>query len=80
MFKVSGINDLWRLYLAAQDDDVNFRYIAILADYVPSTAQQFDKAEMNREFDYGRAIALKGIEWKIAPPGYTAPLEKTVPQ
>lgn len=73
MFKVSGINDLWRLYLSARDDDVRFRYIAIPADYVPSTSAQFDKAEMNREYDYGHAMALKGIEWFNSPPGYAAP-------
>jgi len=73
MFKVSGINDLWRLYLSSRDDDMTFRYIAIPADYVPSTTQQFDKTEMNREYDYGRNMALKGIKWFDAPPGYAAP-------
>lgn len=73
MFKVSGINDLWRLYLSSRDDNIAFRYIAIPADYVPSTTQQFDKTEMNREYDYGLNMALKGIKWFTAPPGYAAP-------
>jgi hypothetical protein len=74
MFKMSGINDLWRLYLSTRDDNVNFRYVAIPADYVPSTAEQFDKAEMNREYDYGHKMALDGITWLTAPPGYAAPV------
>ena len=73
MFKVSGINDLWRLYLSTRDDNVNFRYIAIPAEYVPQTSQQFDKAEMNREYGYGRKMALEGIPWIPTPPGYAAP-------
>ncbi|HEY1385365.1 MAG TPA: patatin-like phospholipase family protein, partial [Dongiaceae bacterium] len=73
MFKVSGINDLWRLYLSSRDDNVTFRYTAIPADYVPSTTEQFDKAEMNREYDYGRNMALSGIQWFDSPPGYAAP-------
>ena len=80
MFKVSGINDLWRLYFAARDDNVTFRYIAITKEYVPSTAQQFDKAEMNREYDYGRAMAIGGIYWLTVPPGYAAPSSNMVVQ
>jgi hypothetical protein len=73
MFKVSGINDLWRLYLSSRDDGVAFHYTAIPADYVPSTTRQFDKVEMNREYDYGRNMALKGVQWFTTPPGYAAP-------
>ena len=73
MFKMSGINDLWRLYLSTRDDNVNFRYTAIPADYVPSTTQQFDKKEMNREYQYGHQMALDGITWMTSPPGYAAP-------
>lgn len=68
MFKVSGINDLWRLYLGAKDDIVAFHCTAIPADYVLSTPDQFNEEEMNREYDYGRQMALKGIEWKTVPP------------
>jgi hypothetical protein len=80
MLKVSGINDLWRLYFSTRDDDVHFHYIAIPADYVPSTTQQFDQAEMNREFKFGRDMALRGISWQSTPPGYAAPQEHTVQQ
>lgn len=80
MFKVSGINDLWRLYFSARDDNATFRYIAIPAEYVPSTTDQFDKAEMNREYDYGRAMAIGGIYWLTVPPGYAAPSSNMVVQ
>lgn len=80
MLKVSGINDLWRLYLSTKDDDVHFHYIAIPADYVPSTTEQFDQAEMNREFKFGRDMALRGISWQSTPPGYAAPQEHIAQQ
>lgn len=76
MFKVSGINDLWRLYLGAKDDQVAFHYTAIPAEYVPSTPEQFNKEEMNLEYDYGRKIALDGIKWMTTPPGYAAPQDQ----
>jgi hypothetical protein len=80
MFKVSGINDLWRLYFSARDDQVTFRYIAIPKEYEPSTTEQFNKAEMNREYDYGRAMAIGGINWLTVPPGYSAPSSNMVVQ
>jgi hypothetical protein len=79
LLKVSGINDLWRLYLSTRDDEVDFHYIAIPADYVPSTTEQFNQAEMIREFDYGRKMALDGIQWRTTPPGYAAPHGTVVP-
>ena len=76
MFKVSGINDLWRRYIAARDDQVAYRYIAIPGDYVPKTAEQFNEAEMNREFAFGQQMALDGIPWMTSPPGYAAPMDQ----
>ena len=80
MLKVSGINDLWRLYLGARDDEVAFHYIAIPASYVPSTTEQFNQAEMNREYEFGRQLALDGIQWQTTPPGYAAPQSQVTQQ
>ncbi|MBI2253182.1 MAG: patatin-like phospholipase family protein [Proteobacteria bacterium] len=79
MFKMSGVNDLWRLYFSSRDDNVLFHYTAIPADYTPSTTQQFDNAEMNREFKLGEKIALDGIQWVMSPPGYAGQSQPTVP-
>jgi len=70
MLKVSGINDLWRLYLSSIHDKLEFNFIAIPDDYKALTTEQFDKAEMNHEFAYGEQLALKGIPWRNLPPGY----------
>ncbi|HVI91382.1 MAG TPA: patatin-like phospholipase family protein [Dongiaceae bacterium] len=71
MLKVSGINDLYRLYLSCLHDNVEFNYVSIPPDYKPLTKEQFDKAEMNQEFTYGEQLALKGISWRHLPPGYS---------
>lgn len=79
MFKASGVNDLWRLYFSSRDDNVTFRYTAIPADYRPQTTEQFDNAEMNREYDLGYNIATKGIDWIMSPPGYAGQSQSLVP-
>jgi hypothetical protein len=56
-----------------RDDDVQFHYVAIPADYVPSTIEQFNQVEMNRMFDFGYEKAMKGIPWRTVPPDYAAP-------
>lgn len=70
MLKVSGINDLWRLYLGSLTDNIEFRYISIPIDYKATTEEQFNEAEMKNEYAYGRELALKGIPWQVHPPGF----------
>jgi hypothetical protein len=70
MFKVSGINDLWRLYLSTIHDEIEFRYIAIPLEYEGTTEQQFNEAEMINQYKYGEKLASQGIPWMTTPPGY----------
>jgi hypothetical protein len=73
LFKVSGINDLWRLYLSTIHDDAEFRFISIPLDYKGETEEQFNKAEMTRQYYYGEKMALSGIPWLSIPPFYYGP-------
>ncbi|MBL8708342.1 MAG: patatin-like phospholipase family protein [Rhodospirillaceae bacterium] len=70
MLKMSGINDLYRLYLTSLHDKIEFRYIAIPPAFESKTHEQFVEAEMIRQFDFGREMALNGIPWQMTPPGY----------
>jgi hypothetical protein len=70
MLKVSGINDLWRLYLSSLTDSIEFRFISIPIEYKATTDEQFNEAEMKREYAFGRELALKGIPWQRHPPGF----------
>ena len=70
MLKVSGINDLYRLFLSTEHDHVGFYYIALPADYVRSTDEEFNEAEMNRQYQLGYELGADGIPWRRLPPGY----------
>lgn len=70
MLKMSGINDLYRLYLSSLHDNVEFRFIAIPPEFETKTSEQFVEAEMIRLYDFGHEMALKGIPWRTTPPGY----------
>jgi Patatin-like phospholipase len=76
LLKVSGINDLYRLYLSTRDDDVEFRYVSLPADYVRTTEKQFNKEEMNRQYELGYRLGVEGIPWQMSPPGYALPEQK----
>ena len=70
MLKVSGMNDLYRLFLSTEHDGVDFYYIALPADYVRSTDEEFNEAEMNRQYQLGYQLGASGIPWRRSPPGY----------
>lgn len=70
LLKVSGMNDLYRLYLSCLHDNVEFRYIAIPIAYKATTDEQFNEAEMIRQYSFGEQMAKAGIPWLTVPPGY----------
>jgi hypothetical protein len=70
MLKMSAINDLYRLYLATLHDDVEFRFIAIPQQFVSETEEQFNEAEMNRQYAFGEKMGREGIPWMSVPPVY----------
>jgi hypothetical protein len=78
MSKTSGINDLYRLYLSTRDDDVEFRFISLPPDYARTTEEEFNKAEMNRQYDLGYRLGVEGIPWKTLPPGYFSSSENQI--
>lgn len=73
LLKMSGVNDLYRLYLSTRDDNVNLHYVAMPKDYVPTTDEEFNQAEMNLQYNLGFEMAKKGVPWQSVPPGYAAP-------
>ena len=70
MFKVSGINDLYRLYVGQLTGELEFYYVAFPRDYVPVSVEEFDKEEMNQEYNLGYKLASEGVPWQRLPPGY----------
>jgi predicted patatin/cPLA2 family phospholipase len=70
MLKVSGINDLYRLYVGQLTGELEFYYVAFPRGYVPVSTEEFNKDEMNKEYDLGYQMATDGIPWERLPPGY----------
>ncbi|HKP22433.1 MAG TPA: patatin-like phospholipase family protein [Dongiaceae bacterium] len=70
LLKVSGINDLYRLFLSTEHDDIDFYFVALPTDYVRSTDEEFNEAEMNRQYNLGYQLGARGVPWRRLPPGY----------
>jgi len=70
MLKASGINDLYRLYLGDLAGELELRYVAIPHDYVPSSLEEFNQAEMVQQYNLGLGMGEKGIPWQRVPPGF----------
>lgn len=70
MLKVSGINDLYRLYVGQLTDELEFYYVAFPVGYMPISVEEFNKEEMNKEYDLGYKYGTEGIPWQRYPPGY----------
>jgi hypothetical protein len=70
MLKMSGINDLYRLYVGELTGELEFYYVAFPIGYVPVSAEEFNHEEMNKEYDLGYKLAGEGVPWQRLPPGY----------
>lgn len=70
LIRTQGIGDLYRIYLNAQRDGLDYNLA-----YVPSTfnaphKEDFDKDYMGQLFQTGYDAAVKGYPWAKTPPGY----------
>jgi predicted patatin/cPLA2 family phospholipase len=70
MLKMSGINDLYRLYVGELTGELEFYYVSFPPSYVPVSVEEFNKEEMNKEYDLGYQYGTEGIPWQRLPPGY----------
>ena len=72
LIQTQGIGDLYRLYLLAQKDGLDFNLAYIGADFTTEHKEDFDPAYMRALFDYGYQLGRRGYPWRKAPPGLTA--------
>ena len=69
MTKSSGVGDLYRIYSFAKRDGIDFNFIAMPASYEKKSEEPFDREDMNRLFNIGYDMSIKGIKWQKAPWG-----------
>ncbi len=65
-----GIGDLYRIYLVAQRDEIEFNQTSIPRDHVSSSREEFNPVEMKRLFNLGYKMAITGYHWDKYPPGF----------
>jgi hypothetical protein len=73
--KYQGVGDLYRIYVLAKRDDIDYNLAYIPKDFHPKRDSEFDSKYMNEEFNMAYNLALSGYEWTKYPPGFEpAPL------
>jgi hypothetical protein len=76
LIHTQGIGDLYRIYVTAQRDglDYNLAYIGPDFNYQGVKKEEFDTPYMQALFKYGFDLAKGGYPWKKLPPGLDVPL------
>jgi hypothetical protein len=69
LIQTQGIGDLYRIYLTAQIDGLDYNLAYIPSSFNVPKKEDFDTAYMRQLFDVGYSMAAKGYPWQKAPPG-----------
>jgi len=73
LIRNQGIGDLYRIYLAAQRDGIDYNLAFIPEDFKMEPKEEFDPEYMRGLFDLGFRMAKGGYPWKKAPMGFEPP-------
>ena len=73
LIRNQGIGDLYRIYLAAQRDGIDYNLAFIPEDFKMEPKEEFDPEYMRGLFDLGYRMAQGGYPWKKAPMGFEPP-------
>ena len=72
MIRYQGLGDLYRIYLQALRDGIDFNFACIPPDFDRKPREAFDTAYMRDLYELGRTAGRSGDAWRKAPPGYDA--------
>lgn len=70
MIASNAVNDLYRIYLTTQRDDVAFNLAYLDKGFAVPYEGPFEKEYMNKLFAYGFRKGAEGYDWHKTPPGY----------
>ncbi len=73
LIRTQGIGDLYRIYLGAQRDGIDYNLAFIPSDFEEKPKEAFDPVYMGKLFDLGYQMAQNGYPWEKAPPGFEPP-------
>jgi len=70
MIHTQGVGDLYRIYLTAERDGVDFNLAYIPAEFNAPHREEFDSAFMRALYDEGYRRSVGGYPWVKKPPGF----------
>jgi predicted acylesterase/phospholipase RssA len=70
LVKTHGEGDLYRIYVLALRDKIDYNLASIPADFNAPSDGMFDTVFMNKLFNLGYEMARNGYPWEKYPPGY----------
>jgi hypothetical protein len=69
LIRTQGIGDMYRVYIAAKRDGMDYHLAYIPDDFKEQSKEAFDRDYMTKLFDLGYRQAKGGGAWKKYPPG-----------
>jgi predicted acylesterase/phospholipase RssA len=73
LLRTQGIGDLYRIYLGARRDGIEYNLAYIPSPFLYEPEELFDRAYMKKLYDLGYRLARAGYPWEKAPPGFAPP-------
>ncbi|CAO3434901.1 patatin-like phospholipase family protein [Azospirillum doebereinerae] len=73
LIQTQGVGDLYRIYIAAQRDGIDFNLAYVPETFKTPLREPFDPIYMKELFKVGYDLAANGYPWGKTPPGYAAP-------
>lgn len=73
LIKTQGVGDLYRIYLGAERDELDYNLASIPDDFSEKPDGAFDPVYMTALFNRGFEMARAGYPWAKAPPGFEPP-------
>ena len=69
LIRTQGIGDMYRVYIAAKRDGMDYHLAYIPDDFTDAPNEPFDREYMTRLYNLGYRLAKEGGSWKKYPPG-----------
>ena len=73
LIRTQGMGDLYRIYLGAQRDGMDYNLSFIPSDFDEKPKEVFDPEYMGKLFDLGYQMTKNGYPWEKVPPGFEPP-------
>ena len=70
LVKTHGVGDLYRIYVLALRDGLDYNLASIPIDFDAPSQGMFDMEYMQKLFNLGYEMARNGYPWEKYPPGY----------